>query len=1229
MLMLSLANYAQLTITDDNFYYHEGYFPDFSFGSGMFVSAKDKNSLSGDIEIPAYVTYQGKKYTVIGVDYEGFASTKITSVVIPNTVLEIGVNAFRDCPNLKKVVLSSRIYRLRGAIFIGSSNLKEIVSRMYYPSPIVEDQWMKEYGINATIYVPKGSLAFYQSEKDWQKLGTIIERDDIEIDNKTLSYEVINEHSVRVHPYSWNIRGEVKIPSQVNIDGHDYTVTWMEHFRCCRRLEKINIPETIEYLSSLNNCDMLQELNIPRNAGFTSWYEPMTYGCNQLKRITVEEGNSTLMATGDALFSKDGTVMCGYAGGIDKTEYEVPEGVSELVPNLFAQNDKLKKITLPSTVHGIPYNCFGETKALKNLEIKGPVTTIGERAFYETSIEDFVLPTTVNKIENMAFCSGSLKTFTSKVYKAIDIPTGAFYTDTYEKCVLYVPTGRSFYYKNAINWKKFIHIEEREMADVIISKNPFDNVGENQMVMGYYTAESLEDYTFWDRTPGFYAYYYPVEYAPAGQYKMCIGYKKDDLSIYEGNSITHMRFALGNTRGLSGIKFWIGSSRDKKDLYVQSVNSVQEGWNIVTLEKPYEINAGMDSIFIGIDYQQDSWNAPIPLRDVFPQTYIEGAGYMYGNYKGTQGMWVDVAKSVNATIPLQCIIEGNNIPKYALRFVGSSTNRFFKPGEEVLGEVVIQNRGKLAPGADFVISSILVDGRNIGDSRMAEGSSVGVELSGIPFGMPIHAVLPSDIAVGEHTLKVVFSSIMGVKPGINEGDTINVPIKIYNNPMVRQKSLVEIHQTFSCNNTASTDQGALKEIGDGSHYILLNEHHDDALACPASQAYLVKDTITGTRNFFSTNRYDNGYIYREYSTIPSFADIHISSSYDNKSRILYIKVKGTRSKDFVLVEKWANLTVLLSEDKVVLPIYNDLTEEWDLNYEHNALLRTNVSAIWGDPIEWNDDQYEMNYQIKLKDGWVKDNMHIVAFISRPFTGSNFDDLYLINCNIFDVKESEIIQSIEPVNESLDLNFVNLLNSDSALSNTVIDNTYYNMDAANGDGYSSMEQALVLNSTTTSTQMHTVQCAQVGDAAVKDNFSGVIFEIPAGQGTITVDAKTIGSHVLNVQVGNGAPTKVTKSERGTVDLTYDVAAATYVYLYASTADGSAAPIHRAATVSANSVLLYGYKVTIGSGTGINAVTIDKPVDVYTLQGQKVRSGVTSLSGLTKGVYIINGRKVVVK
>ena len=74
-----------------------------------------------------------------------------------------------------------------------------------------------------------------------------------------------------------------------------------------------------------------------------------------------------------------------------------------------------------------------------------------------------------------------------------------------------------------------------------------------------------------------------------------------------------------------------------------------------------------------------------------------------------------------------------------------------------------------------------------------------------------------------------------------------------------------------------------------------------------------------------------------------------------------------------------------------------------------------------------------------------------------------------------------------------------------------------------------------------------------------------------------------------------------------------------------ANGNAAPRRVA---SANSVLLYGYKVTPG-GTGIREISADSPVDVYNMQGNKVRSKATTLSGLPKGIYIVNGRKVIVK
>ena len=213
--------------------------------------------------------------------------------------------------------------------------------------------------------------------------------------------------------------------------------------------------------------------------------------------------------------------------------------------------------------------------------------------------------------------------------------------------------------------------------------------------------------------------------------------------------------------------------------------------------------------------------------------------------------------------------------------------------------------------------------------------------------------------------------------------------------------------------------------------------------------------------------------------------------------------------------------------------------------------------------------------------------------------------------------------IVPINETEEKTFSQQVDETTDLENTVIDNTYFNMDAANGDGYDATEQALVLNSTTSSAQMSAVQGAQVGDAAVRENFSGIIFEIPAGQGVITVDAKTIGTHVLNVQIGNSTPTQVKKSERGTVEVEYNVSAPTYVYLYASTESGASARLYRGPSAGANSVLLYGYKVQVG-GTGIEELKNGKMEELkcYDLNGRKVKTP-------KKGVYIINGKKVVVK
>ena len=54
-----------------------------------------------------------------------------------------------------------------------------------------------------------------------------------------------------------------------------------------------------------------------------------------------------------------------------------------------------------------------------------------------------------------------------------------------------------------------------------------------------------------------------------------------------------------------------------------------------------------------------------------------------------------------------------------------------------------------------------------------------------------------------------------------------------------------------------------------------------------------------------------------------------------------------------------------------------------------------------------------------------------------------------------------------------------------------------------------------------------------------------------------------------------------------------------------------------------------KLTITASDGIKVISFEHPVSVFNLSGHKVRSNVTSLEGLPKGVYIINGKKVAIK
>ena len=89
------------------------------------VGENDAQSVSGKIEIPAFVTYNGNRYLVTGIGWAAFRDCKnLTDVTIPNSVTIIDYHAFEDCSNLEKVTMPNSVVQIKAYAFTNCSKLE-------------------------------------------------------------------------------------------------------------------------------------------------------------------------------------------------------------------------------------------------------------------------------------------------------------------------------------------------------------------------------------------------------------------------------------------------------------------------------------------------------------------------------------------------------------------------------------------------------------------------------------------------------------------------------------------------------------------------------------------------------------------------------------------------------------------------------------------------------------------------------------------------------------------------------------------------------------------------------------------------------------------------------------------------------------------------------------------------------------------------------------------------
>ena len=107
---------------------------------------------------------------------------KVTDLVIPEGVASIGDGAFRGCSSLISVTIPSSINNIGEYAFEQCKGLTNVISHIEEPYEILDnvfemynDEPYERYFTSATLYVPSGCKARYESTAGWKRFSKIIE----------------------------------------------------------------------------------------------------------------------------------------------------------------------------------------------------------------------------------------------------------------------------------------------------------------------------------------------------------------------------------------------------------------------------------------------------------------------------------------------------------------------------------------------------------------------------------------------------------------------------------------------------------------------------------------------------------------------------------------------------------------------------------------------------------------------------------------------------------------------------------------------------------------------------------------------------------------------------------------------------------------------------------------------------------------------------------------------
>ena len=231
---------------------------------------------AGDLTIPSSVTYNGITYSVTSIGNNAFECCALTSVTIPNSVINIGDGAFNRCYGLASVTIPNSVTSIGSHAFTWCTDLTSVT----IPNSVTSIgfnpfSWCDSL---TSITVDNGNTV-YDSHNN---CNAIIE---------TASNTLIAGCQNTVIPNSVTSIGSeafsgcsgltsLTIPNSVTSIGS-------EAFSGCSGLTSLTIPNSVTSIGSkaFSGCSGLTSLAIPNSV--TSIGDSVFYGCHGLTSLTI------------------------------------------------------------------------------------------------------------------------------------------------------------------------------------------------------------------------------------------------------------------------------------------------------------------------------------------------------------------------------------------------------------------------------------------------------------------------------------------------------------------------------------------------------------------------------------------------------------------------------------------------------------------------------------------------------------------------------------------------------------------------------------------------------------------------------------------------------------------------------------------------------------------------------------------------------------------------------